>query len=173
MTIRTLPLAFLASFLSVALHAAPAVVEAVQYPAWLERDGRSVPLTPGTVLQSNDQLRTGDNARVQLKLGEGSTVKLGEKAKFQIQRIEDRGIFRATLNVLTGAFRFTTDPLKKKIQRAISIKAKNVTAGVRGTDLWGKSTDDSDLICLLEGKITVWAEGHLTVTPDNPNDFYQ
>jgi len=173
MTIRTLLLALLASFLSLTLHAASAVVEAVQYPAWLERDGRSVPLTPGTVLQSNDQLRTGSNARVQLKLGEGSTVKLGEKAKFQIERVEDRGIFKATLNVLTGAFRFTTDALKKKIQRDVSIKAKNVTAGVRGTDLWGKSTDDRDLICLLEGKITVGAEGHPTVTLDNPLDFYQ
>src|SRR6187399_1932413 len=135
MTIRTLLLALLASALSITLHAAPAVVEAVQYPAWLERDGRSVPLTPGTALQANDQLRTGNNARVQIKLGEGSTVKLGEKAKFQIERIEARGIFKATLNVLTGAFRFTTDALKKKIERDVSIKAKNVTAGVRGTDL--------------------------------------
>ena len=145
----------------------------MQYPAWLERDGRSVPLTPGTALQANDPLRTGNNARVQIKLGEGSTVKLGEKAKFQIERIEARGIFKATLNVLTGAFRFTTDALKKKIERDVSIKAKNVTAGVRGTDLWGKSTDDRDLICLLEGKISVGAEGHPTVTLDNPLDFYQ
>ena len=173
MTIRTLLLALLASALSITLHAAPAVVEAVQYPAWLERDGRSVPLTPGTALQANDQLRTGNNARVQIKLGEGSTVKLGEKAKFQIERIEARGIFKATLNVLTGAFRFTTDALKKKIERDVSIKAKNVTAGVRGTDLWGKSTDERDLVCLLEGKISVGAEGHPTVTLDTPLDFYQ
>ena len=173
MTMRTLLLALLASFVSLTLHAAPAVVEAVQYPAWLERNGRSVPLTPGTVLQANDQLRTGDNARVRLKMGEGSTVKLGEKAKFQIERVEEKGVFRATLNVLTGAFRFTTDALKKSVQRDVSIRAKNVTAGVRGTDLWGKATDDRDLICLLEGKITVGAEGHPTVTLDNPLDFYQ
>jgi cell division septation protein DedD len=173
MTTRTLLLALLASFVSLTLHAAPAVVEAVQYPAWLERDGRSVPLTPGTVLQSNDQLRTGENARVQLKMGEGSTVKLGEKAKFQIERVEEKGIFRATLNVLTGAFRFTTDALKKKVRRDVSINAKNVTAGVRGTDLWGKADDDRDLVCLLEGQITVGTAGHPTVTLDQPLDFYQ
>jgi len=173
MTTRTLLLALLASFVSLTLQAAPAVVEAVQYPAWLERGGRTVPLTPGTELQANDQLRTGTNARVQLKMGEGSTVKLGEKAKFQIERVEEKGIFRATLNVLTGAFRFTTDALKKSVQRDVSIKAKNVTAGVRGTDLWGKATDDRDLVCLLEGKITVGAEGHPTVTMDSPLDFYQ
>src|SRR5262252_8905840 len=120
---RTLLLALAASFLSTALHAAPpAVVEAVQYPAWLERGGRAVPLTPGTTLESSDQLRTGGNARIQLRMGEGSTVKLGENAKFVIERAEDKGIFRATLRVLTGAFRFTTDALKKSRQRDVTIQ---------------------------------------------------
>jgi hypothetical protein len=112
MTRRSIHLALAASFFSTALYAAPpAVVEAVQYPVWLERGGRTVPLTPGTALQSQDRLLTGENARVQIKMGEGSTVKLGEKAKFVIERAEDPGIFKATLNVLTGAFRFTTDAL--------------------------------------------------------------
>ena len=160
-------------FLAFAAHAhSPAVVEAVQYPAWLERDGRSVPLTPGTTLRARDQLRTGDNARVELKLAEGSSVKLGQKARFAIEKVEDRGIFRAALNVLDGAFRFTTDKLVKARKRDVVIKVKNITAGVRGTDLWGKSTDERDLVCLLEGNITVGAPGHPTVALDQPLDFY-
>jgi hypothetical protein len=71
------------------------VVEAVQYPAWLDRGGAAVPLTPGTELRPSDQLRTGTNARVQLQLAEGSTVKLGENAEFVIDAADDRGIFRA------------------------------------------------------------------------------
>jgi hypothetical protein len=174
MTKAKLYLAAAAGLLSTALQAQPsAVVEAVQYPAWLERGGKTVPLTPGTTLQSQDRLSTGGNARVQLKLAEGSAVKLGANAKFTIERVESRGIFRATLNVLTGAFRFTTDALKKANPRDVTIKVKNVTAGIRGTDLWGKSTDDRDLVCLLEGKISVGSEGHPTVTLDNPLDFYQ
>src|SRR4051812_14373703 len=74
-------------------------VEAVQSPAWLERDARSVPLAAGTVLQPRDRLTTGSNARVQLLLAEGSAVKLGENAQFVIERAEDRGIFRAALDV--------------------------------------------------------------------------
>jgi hypothetical protein len=150
-----------------------AVVEAVQYPAWLERGGSAVPLTPGTTLQPADRLRTGANARVQLKMAEGSAVKLGENAQFSIDKSEQRGIFRATLSVLSGAFRFTTDALRKAQKRDVTIKVKNVTAGIRGTDLWGKSTDERDLVCLLEGKIAVGAEGHPTVTLDQPLDFYQ
>ena len=149
------------------------VVQAVQYPAWLERNGVSVPLTPGTQLQSKDQVRTGDNARIQMKLPEGSTVKLGQNAKFVIDRIDNRGFFRSTLSVISGAFRFTTDALRKATRREVTIKVHNVTAGIRGTDLWGKSTDERDLVCLLEGRITVGAAGHAPVALDRPLDFYQ
>ena len=153
--------------------AEPAVVEAVQYPAWLERGGIAAPLTPGTVLRAQDRLRTGANARVQLKLAEGSAVKLGENAQFIFDKGEERGIFRATLSVLTGAFRFTTDALRKVQKRDVTINVKNVTAGIRGTDLWGKSTGERDLVCLLEGKISVGSAGNPTVTLDQRLDFYQ
>jgi hypothetical protein len=156
-----------------AAWAEPAVVEAVQYPAWLERGGVAAPLTPGTVLRPQDRLRTGANARVQLKLAEGSAVKLGENAQFIFDKGEDRGIFRATLSVLTGAFRFTTDALRKAQKRDVTINVKNVTAGIRGTDLWGKSTGERDLVCLLEGKISVGSAGNPTVTLDQRLDFYQ
>ena len=148
-----------------------ATVDAVQYPAWLERGGRLVPLAAGTVLQANDGVRTGGNARVQLRLAEGSAVKLGENAQFVVERAEDRGgAFRAALAVLAGAFRFTSSQVRK---RDIAIKVKNVTVGIRGTDLWGKSTEERDLVCLIEGRISVGAEGHPTVTLDQPLDFYQ
>jgi len=163
--------------LAAALLIAPAAwaqhakVEAVQYPAWLERGGQAVPLTPGITLQPRDQVRTGDNARVMLRLSEGSTVKLGERAQFQIERAQDRGVFEATLRVIAGAFRYTGRAIAKK--RDISIKVKNTTAGIRGTDLWGKSTDERDIVCLIEGRITVGTTGHPTVTMDQPLDFYQ
>jgi hypothetical protein len=164
--------AVLALVAAAAAQAEVATVEAVQYPAWLERGGASVPLVPGTRLQALDQLRTGDNARVRLKMGEGSAVKLGERARFVIEVAEDRNIFRAGLAVLAGAFRFTTDKLANR-KRDVSIRAKSVTVGIRGTDLWGKSNDERDLVCLLEGKISVGAEGHPQVTLDKPLDFYQ
>ena len=119
-------------------------VEAVQYPAWIDRDGKSAPLTPGTPLQSKDQLRTGANARVLLRLSEGSSVKLGENARFEVEEIQQKGVFRAALQVLAGAFRFTTEAIAKRQHRDITIKVRNVTAGIRGTDVWGKAFDDRD-----------------------------
>ncbi len=150
-----------------------AKVEAVQYPAWLERDGKLAPLTPGTPLQSKDSVRTGGNARVLLRLSEGSTVKLGENARFRIESAEPKGVFRAALQVLAGAFRFTTEAIAKRQHRDITIKVRNVTAGIRGTDVWGKAFDDRDLVCLLEGSVQVRSEGKPEVTLDKPLDFYQ
>ena len=169
--LRATALVFLASAISA--FAQTVKVEAVQYPAWLERGGLAVPLTPGTILQGQDRLRTGANARVLLTLSEGSAVKLGENAQFVIERAEDRGVFRAAFAVLDGAFRFTTRALEKVRGRDVSIKVKNVTAGIRGTDVWGKATEERDIVCLLEGQVSVAAPGHPVVTLAEPRDFYQ
>jgi hypothetical protein len=154
-------------------HPQPAVVEAVQYPAWLERGGNAVPLAPGLRLEARDTIRTGDNARVRLRLGEGSAVKLGEKAQFVIERAEDRGLFTAALSVVAGAFRFTTEALSRPRGRDVALKVKSVSVGIRGTDLWGKSTAERDWVVLLEGRIEVGSEGNPAVTLDKPLDLYQ
>lgn len=148
-------------------------VEAVQYPAWLDRGGYSVPLTPGIALRESDTLRTGANARVQLKLSEGSTVKLGENARFTVEKVQDRGLFRSVMHVAFGAFRFTTSALGIGRKRDIEIRVRTITAGIRGTDVWGKSADARDLVCLLDGKISVRADEREPVTLDQRRDFYQ
>ncbi len=153
--------------------AQPIRVEAVQYPAWLERGGRTAPLAPGIELEGRDRLRTGAGARVLLRLPEGSALKLGENARFGIERLEERGLFRAALQVIAGAFRFTTDALARARHRDVSIKVRNITAGIRGTDVWGKSTEERDLVCLLDGHVSVESEGHAAVTLDHPRDFYR
>jgi cell division septation protein DedD len=50
---------------------------------------------------------------------------------------------------------------------------KNVSVGIRGTDVWGKSTDDRDFVVLIEGKISVGSEGNPTVALEKPLDLYQ
>ena len=162
------------------LEAAPAaLVEGVQMPAWVERAGigaaRRLPLAPGMELRGGDELRTGAGARVYVKLAEGSLIKLGENASLRILDLApDRGgFFKAALNVLEGAFRFTTDLLAKQRRRDVSIRVASVTAGIRGTDLWGKSAPQKQVVCLIDGKIEVGAEGEAPVVMDQPRQFYQ
>jgi hypothetical protein len=178
--LQQLVVAFAISMVAGTGVAAPAaVVDGVQMPAWVERAGvgamRRLPLAPGMELRGGDELRTGVGARVYVKLAEGSLVKLGENASLRILEVapERGGFFKAALHVLEGAFRFTTDVLAKERRRQVSIRVATVTAGIRGTDLWGKSVPDKQVVCLIEGKIEVGAEGEAPVLMDEPRQFYQ
>ena len=164
----------LASAALVAHPAAPVRVEGVQNAAWLDRGGVAEPLVAGMEIRASDRVRTGTNARVQLLLGEGSAVKLGENAVLTIERAgSGGGIYRAALNVAQGAFRFTTGAAAGNLRREVDIRVRNITAGIRGTDLWGRSNAERDLVCLIEGRITVTADGAPAVTMSQPLDFFQ
>jgi hypothetical protein len=151
-----------------------AVVEGVQSPAWVERDGRRIPLQAGMELRAGDRVFTGSGSRALFKLSEGSLVKLGENGNLNFTSLSPtQEVFRAALRVLEGAFRFTTDIAVKQRRREVSITVATVTAGIRGTDLWGRSRQDTQIVCLIEGAIEVGAEGEKPVTMDKPLQFYQ
>ena len=150
-----------------------AVVEGVQMPAWVERSGRTSPLAAGMALEAGDQVRTGAGSRLLVKLSEGSLVKLGENGTLRIAEMTpSQDIFKAALRVFEGAFRFTTDLAAKQRRRDVNITIATVTAGIRGTDLWGRSRNEREIVCLIEGRIEVGAEGEQAVTMDQPRQFY-
>ena len=151
-----------------------AVIEGVQMPAWRERDGKRVPLVPGMELRAGDRIVSGKDARVAVRLSEGSMVKLGEDGTLRFARIEpSREMFRAALEVLQGAFRFTTDVAAKARKREVSVRVDTVTIGVRGTDFWGRSRAELQIVCLIEGAIEVGAQGEEPVPMDQPRQFYR
>jgi hypothetical protein len=136
-----------------------AAVEAVQWPAWVERGGAGRrPLQAGDTLAAQDRLLTGSGGRALLRLADGSGVKLGENAELGITalRRSDADVLKAALDVARGAFRFTTGLFAASLQRReVDVRVATITAGIRGTDLWGKSDGERDLVCLLEGRISV------------------
>lgn len=149
---------------SLVFAAAPATIEAVQSPAWLEHQGRSEPLSPGQELRDGDVVRTGAGARAWLMLAEGSRVKLGESARFTLhsRSLDPARYFRGALDVAVGAFRFTTELLGKNKRRQVAIRIGTATIGIRGTDLWGKADRDGELVLLLEGRIGIEHGGEIT-----------
>jgi SPOR domain/FecR protein len=159
---------------SIPALARPAVIEGVQMPTWRERDGKRSPLVPGMELRAGDRILSGKEARVVVRLSEGSVVKLGENGTLRLVEIEpSREIFRAALEVLQGAFRFTTDIAAKARKREVSVRVDTVTIGVRGTDFWGRSRAELQLVCLIEGAIQVGAQGEQPVRMDQPRQFYR
>ena len=160
------------------LLAAPdAVVEGIQLPAWVTRDGKRQPLAIGTELQNSDEVSTGGNSRLLLRLGDGSVVKLGENGRLQLSDLVQKrkqGFLAATLKVLEGAFRFTTDvALKARGSRDITVQFPTITAGIRGTDIWGKNLGDKEVVVLIEGKITVTRTGDQLVEMKDPLTYLQ
>ncbi len=144
--------------------AAPAVVDSVQAPAWIDRGDRTWPLTPGFEMQSGDVVRTGAGARAYLKLAEGSTVKLGEAARFTLysRSLHPERMLKGALDIAAGAFRFTTDALRRaRGQRELSIRVVTATIGIRGTDVWGRADADRDLVVLIEGHIELSRAGQM------------
>ena len=162
-----------------------ATVDGVVMPAWMERAGKRQPVYPGMVLQERDRLETGANARILLTLPEGSRIKVGESARLVFDALvakregEQGNVFlKSAISVVTGAFRFTTNALSKsRSRREVDIRLATVTAGIRGTDLWGKQGGAKEIVCLLEGKIEVSRDpvaGQSTepVILDQPLQFY-
>jgi len=176
---KTLALRCAGALLMLAAQLAPAatpnaVVEAVQMPAWVERGNASIPLAPGMELRNKDRLHTGANSKLLLKMGEGSLVRLGENGTLVLDRMrEDKNrVFAAVMDVLKGAFRFTTAVLQARRRRNIHITIDTVSAGIRGTDLWGKAAADKDIVCLIEGRIEVRRGREQPFQMDRPLSFY-
>ncbi len=155
-----------------------AEVEALQMPAWLTRDGKRQPLALGAQLKNGDIITTGEGSRVLLRLAEGSVVKLGENARFDLNGMSQtrdgkQQRFSASLGVQQGAFRFTTSPeAKSQSTRSIDVKFPTVTASIVGTDIWGKSTTDQEIVALIDGKINVARKGEALITMTEAKTVY-
>lgn len=148
-----------------ALATTTAVVETVQWPAWVERAGQKQPLSAGQRLQSGDNLLTGDQGRLIIRLADGSAVKLGEQASLGFTHLRERGrlasgVLEAGLEIARGAFRFTTGLFQQTLgKRQVDVRLATITIGVRGTDIWGKSTPERDWALLIEGSVSYAERG--------------
>lgn len=175
---RVLLAVLLGMFAGWASAAAEVAVEAVQSPAWVERAGTREPLVVGMGLRNGDRVASGADGRILLRLAEGSSIKLGEQAQLAIDRLSVQpepggSLATAALNVVRGAFRFTTPLVSRfKGRREVDVRIATLTAGIRGTDLWGKAADDRDIVCLIEGRIAVQRQGEAQFVMDQPLSFY-
>ncbi|MEK6593667.1 MAG: FecR family protein [Pseudomonadota bacterium] len=166
-------------FLASPLFAAQTLtVEALVSPAWVERAGTRQPLAAGMTLENKDKVHTGEGARALLRLSEGSAVKLGANAVLAVDDLlEKQGasaqkLVTASLDVVRGAFRFTTGVFgRPSAERDVRIRVVTVTAGIRGTDLWGKSEAERDIVCLIEGRVAVEHDSQ-RFTMQDPLSFF-
>jgi hypothetical protein len=150
------------SLCALSVYADSAVtVDALNYPAWLLRNYQTLPLQPGTRLRDDDLIRTGKGGRVQLRLADGSAIRLGESSRFVIRQAAQRPVtgdttgplsFQALRGVVrvSSAF-FDADGPRHRLE--LKIGAINATVGK--ADIWGRTDLAQDALCLVEGELGI------------------
>ncbi|MET0310461.1 MAG: SPOR domain-containing protein [Burkholderiaceae bacterium] len=165
---------------SAAAPAAPArglVVEAIQMPAWTGPSDKRQPLAPGDVVSTAQEVETAAAAGLVLKMPEGSLIRLGEKTRLGVQRLEvnDDGRInvRSELKLFDGFFRFATTAVAKAVgTREIDVGVRTATIGIRGTDFWAMTDAAHDAACLFEGKVDLATRDQGALTLDKPTAFW-
>ncbi|MBL7000583.1 MAG: FecR domain-containing protein [Gammaproteobacteria bacterium] len=173
-------LLFILLFISCSATAAQSIhINALNYPVWAERNQSRIALSPGSALLNGDIVQTGAMGRAWLALPDGSVVKLGQDTRFEIRSAElqqqpQSAVLTAALNVIKGAFRFTSGFFASKFtsKHQVNIRIGAVTVGIRGTDIWGRSIAEEDFVALIEGNITAQSAADASVVLDQPLSRY-
>ncbi len=157
-TARFIPLAAL-------LLAGPAALAAVDGPMSVsflrgeatvrQHEGAPSPLEEGSVLHEGDQVETGPAARMEILLGTGSIVRLGQRSRLELKAASsDATSFRA---------RLTLGNLWAKVQKLLTgqrfqVETENGVAGVRGTEFRVSATARGQgMVRVYEGAVQVEA----------------
>lgn len=157
------------------------MIEAVQLPAWVERNGQRRPAEPGVQLRDNDKAITAGHSRMLLRMPDRSVIKLGEQTEFQIESLAVRqpqaagpSELSATLRLVTGVFRYATDYTSKALgnKRELNLKMATATVGIRGTDFWSMSDAAHDAVCMFEGKVEVVRDAKPGIMLEKPGAFW-
>ncbi len=147
-------------------------------PAWTTRYGKRQPLSPGDTVSTAQEVETAASAGLVLKMAEGSLVRLGEKTRLGVQRLEvneadGRIAVRSELKLFDGFFRFATSAVAKVAgQREIDVSLRTATIGIRGTDFWSMTDAEHDAACLFEGNIALATRDQGALTLDKPTAFW-
>lgn len=155
------------------------VIEAVQLPAQIERQGQRRAAEPGALLREGDKAITAAGSRMLLRMSDRSTVRLGEATEFLVQTLQrspqdGASQISAGFKLITGVFRYATDYSSKVVGNKTDLKLDLATAtvGIRGTDFWAMSDADHDAVCVFEGHVAVERGASAVADLQKPGAFW-
>jgi hypothetical protein len=154
----------------------PAMAEQSDYVGKVEKTKNEVtatlsgtdparPLNAGNPVYRNEMVKTGAQARAELRLADETSLALGENAQVRLDEFVYDKDGSAIINLVTGALRFISGA--KGHPGKLTIKTPVATIGVRGTDFWAGPIDGVYGVLLLTGKVEVSNSGG-SVTLDTP-----
>lgn len=160
MLLRTLLIA-LSLLSSPLLHAAETgIVLATAGTVEILRHNKLIPAARKTALEVDDEIRTGDAARAQLRFADGTVTTLGANTVFRITQFDWQDkpgqTASARFSLVKGAFRTVTGKALEINGSRFDVTTPNGTLGIRGTDFWGGYLDaDAVDVLLISGEHAV------------------
>jgi hypothetical protein len=106
--------------------------------AFVVRDGRAIPATPGQVVLEADVLRTGSDGRLGVTLNDDTRVSLGPASEVRVDRFTygaaDGGMAVA-LRFVRGVAAYVSGRIAKLSPDSVRLETPAAIVGVRGTTL--------------------------------------
>jgi hypothetical protein len=116
------------------------------------------PLVINSDIYFRDRCHSGEGARLQVTLKDGTQLTLGEHATLVVDEfIYDPFRSRAELGirVVKGAFLYVGGLIDKETNANVRIRTPLAAIGIRGTTVWGGPIDNGYGVIVLSGEVTV------------------
>lgn len=143
-------------------------VTRLQNSATVIRDGQTIPLKSGSVIQENDEIVSAKEARVEITFSDETKLTIGGNSTLIIDRFlydPKKSVGRILLDAAQGPFRFISGGIGKMKDKRAEVKTSSAIIGIRGTDFWGGPSAGVYGIFLIDGIIVVRnAEGGRILT---------
>ena len=114
-------------------------VERQKGPASRSAAGGTSDLAQGGHVFVGDEIRTGPDARLQIRFDDQSKLTLGENARITIDQFvyAPSGDSHQALAIVRGVFRFATGQIGNEVPRNVDFRTPVATVGIRGTVFLG------------------------------------
>lgn len=135
-----------------------ATVSRLRNAAAVIRQGQQINIQVGHKLRKFDEIKSGENARVEIIFNDGTKLNIGADCHIIIDEFlfdPDENIGIAILRALQGPFRFITGRIGKVLQPQVVVQSPFGIVGVRGTDFWAGPSRGVYGVLLLDGSISV------------------
>jgi hypothetical protein len=124
-------------------------------------------LSVAAPLEANDVLRSGERARLEAELVDGTKLTLGESAELKLDNFvydPENSARNRLIARIKGAFLFVGGTVEGAGSE-VKIITANAVMGVRGTTFWGGPIDNAYGVLALSGVVTVSTNaGSVTLT---------
>jgi hypothetical protein len=113
----------------------------------------------GSLVNTNDELRTGPKSRMEVTFRDKTTVTLGENARLVVDRYvfnPEQSTGELVVSTGVGAFRMATGRLSAMRDKKINVSTPFAALAVRGTDYWwGQIKGQSGALLVSNSKLDV------------------